>query len=89
LELKNRIYQFDFRGSLYNGSSHHYSQEFFTTLLMSAKDINFNDEYFGVQTKVRSRIKNILYIVCELKTINELKMSEDEQEHLVQFLARR
>jgi len=69
-----------------NGIRHDYSTAFFETLLKKTNSINFNDNYFGIQTKVRTRIKNTLLIVTGLSSVDTIRINQDELNELKSFL---
>jgi len=79
---------FDFLKELIknDNSVEHYTDRYFIDLFIVAKSLNFNDPYLGTQTKVRSRMKNILFIICKIKTMHELKITTNEEELLINFL---
>ncbi|MCB2426047.1 DGQHR domain-containing protein [Methylophaga pinxianii] len=59
--------------------SSHYSYDFFENLLKPAQNIDFGDEFFGVQSKVRTRIKNSLYVSSGIKKVEDLQCSEEDK----------
>ncbi len=62
------------------------NQNYFDSLLCQAKNINFNDEFFGVQSKLRVRIKNSVLLSCKIKKIDELKIKANEKKHYTHLL---
>jgi DNA phosphorothioation-associated DGQHR protein 1 len=65
-----------------------YNEEFFLRLFQPVALINFESEFFGVQTKLRSRIRNILFIKSGLKTIEELNIKDEELKYYLVVLER-
>lgn len=64
-----------------------YSEDFFYDVLIKAKNIDFDNEYFAVQSKARTRLKNLLLIKCLDKDIDDLKIRNiDEYKSLKSFL---
>lgn len=55
------------------------SKEFFVNLLSKANSVDFDDEFFGVQTKVRTRIRNTLLIKSDLKSIDKLPIKPSDR----------
>jgi DNA phosphorothioation-associated DGQHR protein 1 len=55
-----------------------YDEDFFAALLTPSESIDFADDFFGIQTKLRSRIKNTLFLKSGLKDINELNLNPAE-----------
>jgi DNA phosphorothioation-associated DGQHR protein 1 len=59
-----------------------YDEDFFAALLTPSESIDFADDFFGIQTKLRSRIKNTLFLKSGLKDIDELNLNpEDIQQY--------
>lgn len=63
--------------SSYN-SSISYDEKYFLNLLTPAESVNFGDGFYGIQTKLRARIRNTLYLKSGLKSIEELELTQDE-----------
>lgn len=57
-----------------------FNENYFSALFEPAKEINFDDEFFGIQTKLRSRLRNVLLIKSGLKTLEELNVKDVELE---------
>ncbi|MDY3205037.1 MAG: DGQHR domain-containing protein [Arcobacter sp.] len=59
----------------------------FNNLLAKTQSINFDDEYFGIQSKARTRLKNILLFICNVQKIESIKIySEEEKNKFDNFL---
>lgn len=59
----------------------------FDNLLEKAKDLDFNNEYFGIQSKARTRLKNTLLVICDLENKENIKIyNDDEQKKFYSFL---
>jgi DNA phosphorothioation-associated DGQHR protein 1 len=69
------------------GCDFNYSEVFFSNLLQGAGDIDFSDEFFGVQTKVRARIKNSLLVASGVKKVEELKCSNEDKVRISGLIA--
>lgn len=72
--------------TLLKGTSHSYSKNEFSSILCSANYIDFSNVYFGVQTKVRARIKNSILITSGIKKLDDLHVSEEEKQLLISLL---
>ncbi len=55
-------------------------------MLGEAKKIDFEAEFYGVQSKVRARIKNTLLVSSGLKEVNELRCSDEGKKYLTGLL---
>ena len=55
-----------------------FDENYFVVLLSPSESIDFTDDFFGIQTKLRSRIKNTLFLTSGLKNIDELKLKPEE-----------
>lgn len=55
------------------------TKELFGSLLDSASNVNFDNDFFGVQTKLRTRLRNVLLISSEIRTIEELKLKPSDK----------
>lgn len=55
------------------------TEDYFSHLLSKSCDINFNSDFFGVQTKLRTRIRNTLLIKSGLKSIDELPIKPSDR----------
>ncbi|RHW76730.1 DGQHR domain-containing protein [Colwellia sp. RSH04] len=60
-----------------------YNEDFFLDLFQPVVSINFESDFFGIQTKLRSRIRNILFIKSGLKTIEEVNIKGEELESYI------
>ena len=74
----------DFLKSLaaHKGIDFSYGESYFLKSLEGAKEIDFKQDFYGVQSKVRSRIRNTLLVTSGLKSIEELASSEEDKESL-------
>lgn len=61
------------------GADHKYTIEFFVFLLSNVKKVNFSSNFFGVQSKARTRVKNSLLVSSGLKSVDELMCSEEDK----------
>lgn len=66
-----------------NGVNHSYSKDFFINLLHEVEKVDFNTDFYGVQTKMRTRIKNTIFLISGLKNIESIKCSDDDKAHLL------
>jgi len=41
--------------------------------------VNFDDEYFGILSKVRTRLRNTLLVVCEIEKLGDLSCAEEDK----------
>jgi DNA phosphorothioation-associated DGQHR protein 1 len=57
-----------------------FDEGFFLALFQPIVSTNFESEFFGIQTKLRSRLKNILFIKSGVKTIEEIIIKDEELE---------
>ena len=64
-----------------NGSHFNYTEEYFYTLFLKSKVINFDSNFFDVQSKVRSRIKKSILLASNLKQFNELGITTEVNEY--------
>ncbi|MGJ0192332.1 DGQHR domain-containing protein [Pantoea sp. RRHST58] len=48
-------------------------------LLKKASTVNYNDPFFGVQSKLRVRIRNTLLVASGIKTISDLNIKNDAE----------
>jgi DNA phosphorothioation-associated DGQHR protein 1 len=73
---------FDFLKFVCNNynSSINYDEDFFVKLLTPSETIDFGTGFFGIQTKLRSRLKNTLFLQSGLKNIEDLKLKPEELE---------
>lgn len=62
------------------GKEFNYTTEYFESLLIPVKVINFNIDFFGVQTKLRSRLKSTLLLKSKLKNQDEISNSYNEED---------
>ncbi|CAM4470478.1 DGQHR domain-containing protein [Alteromonas australica] len=62
----------------YDGTEE-FNEEYFLELLSPVKEINFDDQFFGIQTKLRSRVRNSMFLAASLKSLADLKLNNDEQ----------
>ena len=69
------------------GANHEYNKDFFYNLFDGVKNVDFNDSYFGIQTKVRTRIKNTLYILCKVKKLQDIRLKDDERKLLENYIS--
>lgn len=60
--------------------------DYFNDLFSKAKRVNFDDNFFSIQTKVRLRIRVSLLLSCEFRDIDELKLDENEKMDLIRLL---
>ncbi|MDD5161107.1 MAG: DGQHR domain-containing protein [Sulfuricurvum sp.] len=72
---------------IFKGINYPYTEEFFLDLLQYSERINFNDDFFGIQSKVRARVKKSMLFACHLKKIHELDIKENEIEAYKKVLA--
>lgn len=56
-----------------------HSKEFFLEKLKPCQSIDFNSQFFGVQSKVRSRLKNTLLVSSGIEDIENLRCSDEEK----------
>lgn len=56
--------------------------DYFEGQFKKVEGFNFHTDFYGVQSKVRARLKNTLILKFELKGFNELKISQEECELL-------
>lgn len=61
-------------------------EKYFDSIFGKVEHVNFYDDYFSTQSKLRQRIRNVILVKSGLKEINEIKMSEDEYNKFVSFL---
>ncbi|MBB1361061.1 DGQHR domain-containing protein [Shewanella sp. SR44-4] len=54
------------------------NESFFFDRFDVISSVNFTDEFFGVQTKLRTRLRNVLLIGTGVKTIEELNIKNEE-----------
>lgn len=93
---KNRIFQktlgihacFDFLREVARkyGARHDYSTDFFSSLLEGANSVDFSSDYYGIQTKVRRRLRDTLLVIANICEIDDLKISKDEKAELALLL---
>ena len=62
------------------GTDFKYTTEYFEELLNPVKSINFNIPFYGIQTKLRSRLKSTLLLKTSLKTIDDIKNNYNEED---------
>jgi len=55
-----------------------YDENYFINLLSTAKNIDFDNEFFGIQSKLRGRLKNILLICSGVKDISQLSLKDED-----------
>lgn len=55
------------------------NQKYFESLLVQAKEVDFDDSFYGIQTKLRSRLRNTLLIACKLELLDNLKVNDQEK----------
>lgn len=55
------------------------SKDYFLKFLTPCAEIDFNSDFFGVQSKVRARIKNVLLVSSGVESVDSLKCSEQEK----------
>lgn len=63
-----------------------FNEEYFIELLSKSKHINFEDDFFGIQTKLRSRLRNVLFIATEIKKISEVQIKEEDKTYYDRLL---
>lgn len=56
-----------------------FTESYFIGLLCKAEDVNFNDDFFGIQTKLRSRLRNVLFIATEVKPISAIQIKDEDK----------
>ncbi|WP_417582576.1 DGQHR domain-containing protein [Nitrincola sp.] len=61
--------------------------DYFYDLMRNSNNIDFNVEFFGVQSKVRARIKNTLLVSFGIKDIDELRCSREDKERIKEITA--
>lgn len=62
------------------------NREFFDKLFSSCGNLNYSDDFFGVQTKLRSRLKNVILLRSKNKYLNDLKIKESELDEYKKIL---
>lgn len=56
-----------------------HSVEFFKEKLRPVTNVDFSQSYFGVQTKMRTRLKNTIFVTSKMKSINDLRLAAEEK----------
>lgn len=71
-----------------NGSQFNYKSEYFENLFTPVKLINFDTQFFGIQTKLRSRLKSTLLLKSGLKSENDIinNYNEDDIKYIINSL---
>lgn len=59
-----------------------YTVKYFLALFDNAKNVNLDDQYFGVQSKARTRIKNTLMVICNIETKENIKIYNDNEKEI-------
>lgn len=49
-----------------------FTEEYFISILKDLNRIDFNIDFFGIQTKLKSRLKNTIFLVSKIKTEEEI-----------------
>ncbi len=63
-----------------NKASFSYSTEYFKTLLEPASSINFTVDFYGIQTKLRARLKSTLLLKSGLKKESDIKNNYNQED---------
>lgn len=61
-----------------NNIKEDHSVNFFTEILNPASSIDYTQSYYGVQTKMRTRLKNTIFVTSKMKDIDELKLTSED-----------
>ncbi|MEZ8776656.1 DGQHR domain-containing protein [Vibrio splendidus] len=69
-----------------NASSQILDKVFFDELLKQAQNVDFDNEFFGIQTKLRSRVRNVLFLVAKMKCLDELNLKDEEKKLYLSIL---
>lgn len=83
---RNKIFQktlgvqalFDFLKVLAKERVDNLDRESFEKVFVDISSFDFSQDYFGVQTKVRARVKNVMLVLSKMRTIEEIV---DEKDH--------
>ncbi|EHJ9984790.1 DGQHR domain-containing protein [Vibrio alginolyticus] len=62
------------------------TREYFNRVLYKSKNIDFDSEFFGVQTKLRTRMRNTLLLASGVKTINQLPIKPSDRKKYEELL---
>lgn len=65
-----------------NGIAFDYSKDYFKSLFIPFSNFNFKIDFFGIQTKLRSRLKNTLLLGSKLKNEKELTNKFNQEDIL-------
>ncbi|AJR09780.1 DGQHR domain-containing protein [Photobacterium gaetbulicola] len=63
------------------------TEEYFIEIFTKANKIDFTDEFFGVQTKLRTRLRNSLVIASGIDDINNLNIKPSDKKLYVEVVA--
>lgn len=66
--------------------THLMDKAFFDRIFSSCSDINYLDDFFGIQTKLRARLRNVILICSEYRRINELRIKDSELDDYIKIL---
>ncbi|HCD5199122.1 TPA: DGQHR domain-containing protein [Vibrio parahaemolyticus] len=64
------------------------TKEFFDSLFVKMNGIDFNDQFYGVQSKLRVRLKNTMLIAAQIKTIDELPIKPSDRKLYNEIICR-
>lgn len=64
------------------------TKEFFDSLFVKMNGIDFNDQFYGVQSKLRVRLKNTMLIAAQIKTIDELPIKPSDRKLYSEIICR-
>lgn len=61
-------------------------EQYFISILLKASRVEFDNEFYGVQTKLRSRLRNTLLISSGVREIESLGLKEEEKEQYLKLI---
>ncbi|MDF4512709.1 DGQHR domain-containing protein [Vibrio parahaemolyticus] len=69
-------------------SSEKLTKEFFDSLFQKMDGIDFNNQFYGVQTKLRVRLKNTMLITSGIKSMDELPIKPSDKKIYDEIISR-
>lgn len=69
-------------------SSDKLTKEFFDSLFKKMMAIDFNNQFYGVQTKLRARLKNTMLIASGVKMIDDMPIKPSDKKIYIEIIPR-